>query len=789
MSRASMPLMLPEGLVITPVAELPPDLRSRFRYEEDAYALSRPRSRVPTQIVDPGTARLLEEFRTPVTVVQAVLNYSRAADQDAEEVLTRVHPILVQLAADQLLVPAGSGLSRPIEPSLAPGESFGAYEVLESISVLDDTELYRARTPDGTEVALKVARRTHAAALAAAFDHEAAILERLDGTAAPRLAARGEHDGRPFLALEWIPSAPAPEAVPEFGDPRDPSPRRERLALCIGVLDRYVDLHRAGVLHGDVHPGNILVTGDGEVRLVDFALARAGGSAGSGPAVRGGVLFFLEPEVASVWGKGTLPPSTEAGEQYALGAVLYLLLTSATYLDFRLDRSEIRRQIVETPPRPFREAGVPPWPEVEAVLDRALAKRPEERHPSVAAFRDRLREILERLSPASATAPAGTPSPAARALLESYLDRLHPGGDLAAGGFEPPRASVMFGAAGLAYALYRMACAGEDAGLLALGDHWATRALADVGNPEASYNPELELTPELLGPNALFHTASGIHATAALVALAQGNPGQYAVHSARFLQAAEVATPNLDLTMGRGGALLGSLLLREAHPAAGLEASAGRWARALWAQLEAAPPIEEAPLPLNLGMAHGWAGVLYALLRWHRATGEELPPGVPSRLRELADCAEPAGRGLCWPWRDPGRRVAAGSMPGWCNGSAGFVFLWTLAAEVFEESEWTGIAERAAWDAWQRGRVPGSLCCGSVGVAYALLNLARHTGDPAWIDRAARIADRAAGSGVPGRPRDSLYKGDLGLALLIAELDSPDEARMPFFEHEGWPGR
>lgn len=787
MATPSRPLVLPEGLVIAPVAELPPSVRSRFQSEEDAYAVSKPRSRVPTRIVDPGTARLLEEFRSPATVVEAVLNYSRAAGRDPEQVLTEVHPILLQLAADQLLVSAGSDLSRPVEASLRPGESFAGTTIVENVSVLDDSELHRGRTEDGTPVALKVARAGHA--LAASFEHEARILERLPESTGPRLLERGEHEGRPFLVLEWIEGVPAPQAVRDPGDPADPAARRERLALAVRVLDRYAELHRARVLHGDVHPGNILVTGDDTVRLVDFGLARTRDAGELAPVARGGVMFYLEPEVVAQWGKGSLPPSTEAGEQYALGAVLYLLMTGASYLDFRLEQSEIRRQVVEEPPRAFRDAGVSAWPEVEAVLARALAKRPQERHPSVESFRDRLQEILARIPVPVPGASAGshTVTPAARAFLESYLVRVRSGGEAYVQGYDSPHASIMFGAAGLGYALYRAACVGEDAGLLALSDHWATRALGDLEDPAAFYNRDMELTPELLGPNALFHTASGIRVTAALVALAHGNTGLHASQAAGFLKAAEVPTANLDLTMGRAGALLGALFLQEAHPEQALKERAGRWARSLWDEVNAAPPIPEATIGLNLGLAHGWAGVLYVLLRWQLSTGEEAPDGFRERLRELAACAEPAGRGLRWPWREPGRLESVGSMPGWCNGSAGFVLLWTLAAEVLGDSEWTDLAERAAWNAWQGSGTPGSLCCGAVGVAYSLLNLARHTGDSAWIDRAAGIANRTAMHGVPGKPRDSLYKGDLGLALLIGELAHPERARMPFVESEGWP--
>ena len=64
-----------------------------------------------------------------------------------------------------------------------------------------------------------------------------------------------------------------------------------------------------------------------------------------------------------------------AGEQYSLAALLYLLITSDHYLDFRLERDEMVRQVVTEPPLPFAKRGIAPWPDVEAILGRALAER------------------------------------------------------------------------------------------------------------------------------------------------------------------------------------------------------------------------------------------------------------------------------------------------------------------------------------------------------------------------------------------------------------------------------
>ena len=80
------------------------------------------------------------------------------------------------------------------------------------------------------------------------------------------------------------------------------------------------------------------------------------------------------------------PDLSAAGEQHAVAALLYVLLTGTHYRDFSLEKQAMFRQIAEEPPLPFTARGLPAWPEVEAVLSRALAKEPGERFPSLAAL-------------------------------------------------------------------------------------------------------------------------------------------------------------------------------------------------------------------------------------------------------------------------------------------------------------------------------------------------------------------------------------------------------------------
>lgn len=88
----------------------------------------------------------------------------------------------------------------------------------------------------------------------------------------------------------------------------------------------------------------------------------------------------------------------------------------------------------------------------------------------------------------------------------------------------------------------------------------------------------------------------------------------------------------------------------------------------------------------------------------------------------------------------------------------------------------------AAWNSWEQACSSPTLCCGSAGRAYALLNLYRHTGAGEWLGRARQLANHAAANASAGEREGALWNGDLGVAVLVADLESPEDSRMPFFE-------
>lgn len=785
--------MLASDVILTPVEQLSTEVRQRSECVEGDIALTRPHSRASSVIIGSATLALLEEFRKPKTIVEAVLSYSRANNMDPTLALEDAFPVISQLIASRMLIGPGENLPEKGGPSLKPGSHLCGAEILACIQALEDIEVYRVRFRDGTPAVIKISHGTNESVVKT-LEHEARVLERLDGKLSPRFLGTAKFGDRFCLVMSWCPGTSCSVVADEL---RATGPRAaaKLLRLSHAIAHCYADLHASGVIHGDVHPRNILVDANGAVKLIDFGLAHDL-AAEEAPSwrPRGGVGFFFDPEFAQARIAGSSPDSpTVLGEQYSIGALLYLLMTGTYYLDFSLEDSKVMREIVAAPMISFAKRDLPDWPELENVIARALAKSPANRHTSVGVLAEKLDSLAVPDSQARSSADAKSgDGTACKHLLTRVLGRLRPDGLLFRDGLSPaPTCSFNYGALGVAYALWRIASLRDDSEMLALADRWLHHARKRSDSDRAYYNGEFRVTPETVGRASLFHGAAGLHVVDALISGAIGDLMARDRAIREFVAIAQSPCRQIDLTLGRSGILVGaSLLLEELDPgdreARSLLVALGNEIKSeLCGALATFGAIRTASRLDYLGIAHGWAGVLYALLRWAQAAAQSVNEPVEARLAELAACGQPTGRGLCWPTRtlaaDP--EGAQGFLAGWCNGSAGFVHLWTLAGELSGSPNYLMLAERSGWNTWERQDRIRSLCCGLAGRAYALLNLFHHTSDRQWLDRARVLMHRGAGEGGEENPfENSLYKGDMGIALLVAEMEDPEHAVMPMFE-------
>lgn len=779
-------LVLPADVRVVAVADLEPAWRDRLDCGPGDYTVTRRGTRSTSNVVDRLTARLLEHFRSPQTIVDAIIEFSRAEELDPRQTLEDVFGLIRMFIEDGVLVVADSEFAHPITATLAIGGSAGDFEIVEAIHVIVDTEVYRARPAAGQEVALKIARPGSEQRMAVVFAHEAAVLGRLAGPGHAGLAASGSYQDRPYLAVSWCAGADVMEAAAEL---RAIGGQDALLDLVERVLVAFDQLHRQSVLHGDVHPRNVLVDVHGAVKLIDFGLAAAPGLPALAPA---GADLFTAPEIAAAYLDGRRPPALDPlSEQYAVAALAYLLLTGSHTHVFSLERDEMLRQVRDEPPAAFGRAGVSRLGPVEQTLGRALAKSPAGRYRSVG-------ELLAafRAAKTSALQPPRTDPRPGFPLADGVLKRLAVPGELFPGPRPAPTASVMNGAAGFAYALLRMAAIRDDEHLLALADLWSMAAVRSVGHGDAFYSKELELTPETVGARSFQHHEPGVRCVQVLVAGARADDLTQRHAMDEFVRAAHGPCPELDVSFGRAGLLIACAQILEALSpeidSTGITSLGDQLTASIEAELTGEPAIAESGHG-SLGAAHGWAGYLYALLRWSVAAGRPSPSSVPARLDQLMALGQARGRARYWPAaaRTP---LAAGPLAAsWCNGAAGYVPLWTLAHAVYQDDRYEQLAAAAAWGAYEgaydgRAAVPGDICCGLAGRAFSLATQYTHTGDQVWLARARLLADRAA-ERILDHPyrRDSLYKGDIGVALLADELTAAAPAGLPLFASEGWP--
>jgi eukaryotic-like serine/threonine-protein kinase len=230
------------------------------------------------------------------------------------------------------------------------------------------------------------------------FRREGSILARLTHPNIARLLDAGVADGgQPYLILELVEGEPIDRYCDAHG-----LGIKARIELFLEVLAAVEAAHRNLILHRDLKPSNILVTDDGQVKLLDFGIAKLLGEPTETTAVTQLAGRAFTPEYAApeqVEGKGV----TTATDVYALGVLLYLLLSgehpTAVPAQTPVERL---RAVVETEPGRLSAAADRSRTvhvralrgDLDTIAAKALKKSPQERYATVAAFADDLRRYL-----------------------------------------------------------------------------------------------------------------------------------------------------------------------------------------------------------------------------------------------------------------------------------------------------------------------------------------------------------------------------------------------------------
>ena len=339
-------------------------------------------------------------------VVSPLLDHAlELCDAEREAWLETLRSESPELAAELSLLLSGEAdadrrgfLAGPLDVSLA-GLQLGAYVLDRPLGHGGMGSVWLARRTDGRFEGLAAVKLLNLALLSPAgqerFRREGSVLARLSHAGIARLLDAGVGPGgQPYLVLEYVEGEP----IDAYAAARDLS-REQRIQLVLQVLAVVGHAHANLVVHRDLKPSNILVTPDGTVKLLDFGIAKLLDPEGSGAhstltAEGGHVLTpqFAAPEQA----RGD--PVTTATDVYALGVLLYLLLSGRhpTGEGCRTPADAIRALFEVAPAR----LGLG---DLDTIVARALRKDPAERYQTVGALGADLTHYLRR-EPVSARA-------------------------------------------------------------------------------------------------------------------------------------------------------------------------------------------------------------------------------------------------------------------------------------------------------------------------------------------------------------------------------------------------
>jgi len=317
-------------------------------------------------------------------------------------------------------------------------------------------DIYRATdTTLGRDVAIKI--------LAARYAQDPTVRERFtrESLAAARLSGEpntvtifdvGEHGGRPYIVMEYLSGGSLDEVVRREGSlpPERAFTWLEQAGLALDAA------HKAGVVHRDVKPANLMLDGDGNIHVADFGIASAAGLASltmTGTVL--GTVGYLSPEQAQG------DRATPASDRYALAVLAFELLTGTRPFAADSPTAEAAAHVNAPVPSISSRSGLPP--ELDPVFGRALAKDPNRRFATCADFVAALRAAFADAAGSTSELPAVLPAPTAPTRLLSPQEELpyapyRPRTSAARGAWPLLAALLLLGAVGgalLAYFLTR----------------------------------------------------------------------------------------------------------------------------------------------------------------------------------------------------------------------------------------------------------------------------------------------------------------------------------------------
>jgi eukaryotic-like serine/threonine-protein kinase len=292
-------------------------------------------------------------------------------------------------------------------PTLAAGATIAHYRLVEELGRGGQATAFKAEDLRlGRLVVFKVLRPELALTETALkrFEREACLCSALEHPNISGLFDVGDADGLHYIVMQYVEGQTLERVMAGH-----PLGTQSALSLSIQVADALAVAHAHGIVHRDVKPSNVIVTPEGQAKVLDFGLAkmigaempagvRAGLSSDTSDTQVGvpyGSLGYGSPEQASG------APVDHRTDVFSLGVVVYEMFTGQR--PFRGKHAiDLLHAVIHEAARPAAQLNPKVPAGLQPILDKALAKKPADRFPTMAAMRDELRALQRRLERAAA---------------------------------------------------------------------------------------------------------------------------------------------------------------------------------------------------------------------------------------------------------------------------------------------------------------------------------------------------------------------------------------------------
>jgi predicted Ser/Thr protein kinase len=268
----------------------------------------------------------------------------------------------------------------------------GRYQILSRLGEGGMGVVYLAHDPAmDSDVAIKLLRDSIADEdLRKRFAREAQMARRVG--VHPNVVAIfdiGEHDGHPFIAMEYVAGETLEKLLRREALPRLLRKLQIVEDLCVGLMHA----HKAGLVHRDIKPANIMLTEAGTVKILDFGIARTAESDLTADGVVIGALNYMSPE------QMTGQQLDSRSDVFAVGAVFYELLSGRRAFPGTI-REGLPYRIVHGTPPPLADFVEELDPDIERIVSRALEKEPANRYQDLQTMRHDIARVRRRLESA-----------------------------------------------------------------------------------------------------------------------------------------------------------------------------------------------------------------------------------------------------------------------------------------------------------------------------------------------------------------------------------------------------